>query len=416
MNTSRRVFVASMLFAGAGLLFTAGSLFFSGGEPVRAATPASSLPIQGYAWTDLMGWIHFSGIAQNGSPYGVSIDTTSGVLSGYAWSPYFGGITFNQSDLTGCPSGSCTAQVSNGQLTGWARSCAAFSNKSACSGALDPHSGGWDGWIHLSGTAQNGSSYGVTYANNCFAGYAWGSRDVGAISFSGTPTGGGSYTVGNPWCGVGCYGQGCTSSGPTGSCNYPALNYDSATGSLSPDTAQPLYCCSTTGNVCPPPAATVTLTASPSTINIGQSSDLSWKATNATFCTSKGFNTGNATSGSATVSPITTSSYTITCTGTGGPGSDSTTVVVNQPTVSISANPDRVNAGDSSTITWSSSLTKNCTVTGPLGVISTQTNGSVTQTILSQSVYSIQCEALNSGAFKYSATTTVNVLPKFNEF
>lgn len=409
MNTYLSRTLYPLFLLGAFLLLMAGSaIFFDNTPPARAATAASSLPIGGYAWSSFMGWIHFSNPSYG---YGVSLDTTSNVLSGYAWSPYFGAITFNQTDLSNCPSGTCIAQISNGKLTGWARSCAVFQNKSACSGALDPKSGGWDGWIHLS--PANGTTYGVTYANNCLSGYAWGSRDVGYISFSGTATDNSTYKVGNPWCGVACYGQGCTTTTPY-SCNYPALNYDSTTGSLAPDTGQPLYCCSTTPNVCPPPPPTVTLSATPSTINLGGSSTLSWTSTNATSCTAAFSSQVSGPQGSVSVSPIVTSNYTVTCKNSAGSGSDTTTVTVNQPNVSISANPDRVNAGDSSTISWTSSLVNNCTVTGP-GLSSTQPSGNQTVTINSQSTYAISCTALANGN-PYSASTTVNLLPKFNEF
>ena len=425
MNTHLSRTLYSLFLLGAFLLLMAGSaIFFDNTPPARAATAASSLPIGGpqggYAWSSFMGWIHFTGKALDGTNYGVSLDTTTNVLSGYAWSPYFGAITFNQADLSGCPSGACIAQISNGKLTGWARSCAVFQNKTQCSGALDPKSGGWDGWIHLS--PANGTTYGVTYANNCLSGYAWGSRDVGYISFSGTATNSTSttptYQVGNPWCGAACYGQGCTTSTPY-SCNYPTLNYDSTTGSLTPDTSQPLYCCATTPNVCPPPPPTVTLTATPSTINLGGSSTLKWTSTNATSCSAAFSSQVSGPQGSVSVSPIVTSSYTVTCTNSAGTGSDTTTVTVNQPTVSITANPDRVNAGDTSTISWTSSLVNNCTVTGPTPntlFSNSANNPSGTQvTIASQSTYAINCTAPANGN-QYSASTTVNLLPKFNEF
>lgn len=161
-----------------------------------AVQAANIVPIQGYAWSSNIGWVHF-----NGSGYGVQEDTTTGELSGYAWSQ-LGWITFNASDLSGCPSGSCTAKVdpATGQISGWARVCAAFSNKSGCSGALDAHSGGWDGWVHLSGTATDGSVYGVTSTTGCWSGFAWGSTNVGAISFYGKAQDGSVYGVGEPTC------------------------------------------------------------------------------------------------------------------------------------------------------------------------------------------------------------------------
>jgi hypothetical protein len=170
------------------------SVFLLGGVYTAQAAP---VPIQGYAWSDYLGGIHF-----NGSTYGVIKDSVSGALSGYAWSEYISWITFNQSDLAGCPSGTCKAEVntSTGVVTGWARACAAFSNKATCSGALESGAGGWDGWIHLGGTALDSTPYGVTSSAGCWTGYAWGSNDIGAINFSGTASDASTYKVGDTSC------------------------------------------------------------------------------------------------------------------------------------------------------------------------------------------------------------------------
>lgn len=89
---------------------------------------------------------------------------------------------------------------------------------------------------------------------------------------------------------------------------------------------------SATVTVTSSPAPTVTLTASPSSIASGGSSTLSWSSTNATSCTSSSFTTGGATSGSVQVSPGSTTSYGITCTGAGGSANGSATVTVTSST------------------------------------------------------------------------------------
>lgn len=67
------------------------------------------------------------------------------------------------------------------------------------------------------------------------------------------------------------------------------------------------------------PPATATLTASPTSIVSGQSSTLTWSSTDATSCTASGAWSGSlATSGSQSVSPTSTSTYTLSCTGAGG--------------------------------------------------------------------------------------------------
>jgi hypothetical protein len=77
----------------------------------------------------------------------------------------------------------------------------------------------------------------------------------------------------------------------------------------------------------PAGAATATLAASPSSISSGQSSTLSWSSTNATSCTGAGFAAAGV-SGSAIVAPTATSIYSVTCSGSGGPATASTTVTV----------------------------------------------------------------------------------------
>jgi hypothetical protein len=77
----------------------------------------------------------------------------------------------------GCPSGSCSPQVdkTTGLITGWARALAP--NASGVSG--------WDGWINLSGSAADSSTYGVTFSGKNASGYAWGDNVVGWLSWAG---------------------------------------------------------------------------------------------------------------------------------------------------------------------------------------------------------------------------------------
>lgn len=87
---------------------------------------------------------------------------------------------------------------------------------------------------------------------------------------------------------------------------------------------------SVTVTVTAQPAPIVTLTATPSTVAAGGSSTLDWTATNATTCTASGGWTGTrSTSGSQSVGPIAaTTSYVLTCTGTGGTAAQTATVTV----------------------------------------------------------------------------------------
>ena len=83
----------------------------------------------------------------------------------------------------------------------------------------------------------------------------------------------------------------------------------------------------------PPPAArpTVTLQASPTTINKGESATLTWNSTDATQLTiSPGV--GDVTAqGNTTVSPSDSTTYTVTATGPGGSATATASVSVNAP-------------------------------------------------------------------------------------
>ena len=73
---------------------------------------------------------------------------------------------------------------------------------------------------------------------------------------------------------------------------------------------------------------TASLSANPTSITSGQSSALTWSSTDAVSCVGTGFSTGNAISGSASVAPSATTTYSVSCTGPGGTATASATVTV----------------------------------------------------------------------------------------
>ena len=335
---------------------------------------AGSKAITGYAWSSNIGWISFSGIG-----YGVFENPGNGALSGYAWSSNIGWITFNASDVSGCPSGSCAPKInlSTGNLSGWARACAAFSNKTSCSGALEANGGGWDGWIALAGTAQDGSSYGVTQNGDCaWTGYAWGSDAIGAINMSGVASDGSSYGVTGTDPGV-CSG------------------------------------------------ISASLSADPAIIDSGESSTLTWDSANATSCVSLGgFSTGGRRRGSDSTGTLSsTQNYQVTCSSSrGSANSNIATVTVLIPTVSISAAPSRIATGSATIVSWNATNVNSCRITKNGALWQTLTadasrtvfGSAPPDTITSQATYVITCT--NSAGTNVSATQVVNILPTFNEF
>ncbi|MDA3815020.1 MAG: hypothetical protein PF549_01485 [Patescibacteria group bacterium] len=134
------------------------------------AAGCSTNNVQGWAWSDNIGWISFSCLNEYeigvGIDYGVNLNKSTGILTGQAWSDDVGWISFDSDDLTGCPSGGCEAKISGGSATGWAKIV------------------GGDEWISLSGTAINLEEYGVEFTYPDFSGYAWGDETAGWISFN----------------------------------------------------------------------------------------------------------------------------------------------------------------------------------------------------------------------------------------
>lgn len=78
----------------------------------------------------------------------------------------------------------------------------------------------------------------------------------------------------------------------------------------------------------PPPAPTATLAANPAVIEQGQSATLTWQTNNATDINIDGIGTVMA-SGSSTVTPSASTTYTLTAKGPGGSNDASTRVTVN---------------------------------------------------------------------------------------
>jgi hypothetical protein len=157
------------------------------------------------------------------------------------------------------------------------------------------------------------------------------------------------------------------------------------------------------------PAPTVTLGATPTSVASGQPVTLSWSSTEATSCSASGGWTGSrALSGSETVNPTATSTYTLTCSGLGGSANQSVTVtVVPPPSVALSATPLSLAAGQNSTLTWSSTNASSCTASGGW----TGTRGVAGTEVVSPSAttsYTLTCTGTGGTS---AQTVTVAVVP-----
>lgn len=363
--------------------------------------------LTGYAWSNApdgsnqsgqqqgpygtgVGWISMNAHPDFPSPvpdYGVHVDTTTGVFSGYAYSALLGGV-FNTIDQNGnatnisvpgasgyinfqpsgshpsgpgTTSGGARLDISTGQISGWARACGAF--QSGCSGSPLPNQvgGGWDGWISL-----RGSGYGVSVVNynsitgeGELTGFAWGSTNLGWISFDGVriqldpdittsaprlAINAGCYITGQPlqvdWATFAVQPESCTiTSQPT-----PAiLNVPSGimpatsgmesgnmmtTGPINEETTFVLSCLDLNGDpvsrqtistMCPANQAVVNLSAQ---CTVNPETTLSWGVAQATSCTTNipglsiSLNNGSA-SGSIGNIPV-SQQYNISCQGQDG--------------------------------------------------------------------------------------------------
>jgi hypothetical protein len=222
------------------------------------------------------------------------------------------------------------------------------------------------------------------------------------VSFIATPTtitAGGSVLL--SWVSSGA--SACTASGGTGSDGWNGTVSTNSVGTtVGPLNTAGVYVytlnCTGPGGASSPasvdvtvnaatPAATVaSFGAAPTTVTVGQTTQLAWTTTNATSCSAGGGTGSDGWSGTqapsstgTTVGPFTatgTVTYTLTCTGAGGASSPATTTVTvnaatpQQPIVSLLANGHATltaTIGNTVTMTWTSSNATACTASGGAG-------------------------------------------------
>lgn len=255
----------------AGILLTLSTIvLFALPGTIRSQTESDgSGYLVGYAWSDNIGWISLSCANDDSCTdvnYGFFVDA-EGVVTGYGWSDNIGWVSAEPGDITGCPVTPCTPTLTDSDLTGWFKALAGGTAQS----------GGWDGWIRLSGP-----SYGaMRLSDDRLYGYAWGSDVVGWVdmelaSFTETP---------------GIFEGLC-------------LEEEECSTLLPPAPREP----------------DGSLRARPSLIRVGNSSTISWDVMRADECTVTGTNgaSWSGLSGSETVSPTQQTLFTLSCSGPGG--------------------------------------------------------------------------------------------------
>jgi beta-glucanase (GH16 family) len=115
---------------------------------------------------------------------------------------------------------------------------------------------------------------------------------------------------------------------------------------------------------------TVSLTSTSATLTAGSSTTISWTSTNATSCSASGaWSASEPTSGSLSVSPSTTSTYDLSCTGAGGTSSAT-------PPLTITVSPAvTTGGGGTTTTTTSSGCSSSGTVAPCIGSSTTGASG-----------------------------------------
>jgi hypothetical protein len=149
---------------------------------------------------------------------------------------------------------------------------------------------------------------------------------------------------------------------------------------------------------------TLTFSASPTTITQGNASTLTWNVQNATSCWGDGTGFSNwqlSTNGSHNfqVYPPATETFYLECWNANGvsSGRKSAAITVNplpSPTLALTASPNPVTVGSSSTITWTPSNVTSCTASGGLGGWSgskAATGGNQSFNIPGNTTFSMSC-------------------------
>ncbi|MFQ5926616.1 MAG: WD40 repeat domain-containing protein, partial [Terriglobia bacterium] len=135
----------------------------------------------------------------------------------------------------------------------------------------------------------------------------------------------------------------------------------------------------------PPPAApSVELRAEPRAIELGQVTILSWSSTNSTDLRLEPRLGSVARQGSRSVSPTKDTTYTLVATGPGGTVSRKVQVSVRVPppvpTVALRAEPNVVERGQATTLSWSSTNSTDLHLEPGLGAVEAQGSRSVSPT------------------------------------
>ena len=155
-----------------------------------------------------------------------------------------------------------------------------------------------------------------------------------------------------------------------------------------------------------PVVPTAALTATPATVAPGSSATLSWTTAYASTVTINNGIGVVAASGSMKVTPSSTTDYTLTATSVNGTTTAAATIAVqaNPPTAKLTAAPTTITAGNSATLTWSTTNATSVSIDNGIGTVAA--SGSTTVSPTSTTTYTLTATGSNGTA---TATATVTV-------
>ncbi|HKT49626.1 MAG TPA: alkaline phosphatase family protein [Candidatus Angelobacter sp.] len=152
----------------------------------------------------------------------------------------------------------------------------------------------------------------------------------------------------------------------------------------------------------------VSLTVTPATIGPGQSATLSWNtniASGTTLSIDQGINGVNGPSGSLTVSPAATTTYTITA--TNGAAVATAQATVNAPlSVTLTASPANITPGQQATLSWNSRGASTLSIDNGVGTVAAPAGN---QVVSPSQATTYTITATDSGGHTTTASTTVTV-------
>ncbi len=161
--------------------------------------------------------------------------------------------------------------------------------------------------------------------------------------------------------------------------------------------------------VSPPPTAA--LTANPTQITSGQSTTLTWASTNAVSARiDNGVGTVSPPSaGSTTVSPTSSTTYTLTVTdANGAQAAASVTITVTAPpTAVLTATDATITSGQSTTLEWASTNAVSARIDNGVGAVSPAAGGSTSVSPTATTTYTLTVTDANGAVAQAGATVTV---------